>query len=129
MSTAPRPIRDLARAAWSGDETDAGTLAATHAVTVETTTPLGEAAELMIERGVTHLVVTDGAHDRSASSRRSTSPASSRGAARDDAPALRRADIGVATAQSPTAFPARTASVVSPRGSRTLPDGSAAPVA
>jgi CBS domain-containing protein len=51
---------DLARAAWSGEELDAGAMATTPAVTVEATTPLGEAVGLMFERGVTHLVVIDG---------------------------------------------------------------------
>jgi CBS domain-containing protein len=51
---------DLARAAWSGEEPDAGVMAAIPAVTIETTTPLAEAVGLMFEHGVTHLVVTDG---------------------------------------------------------------------
>ena len=50
---------DLARAAWSGEEPDAGAMATTPAVTVKTTTPLDEAVGLMFERGVAHLVVTD----------------------------------------------------------------------
>jgi CBS domain-containing protein len=51
---------DLARGAWSGEEPDAGTMAATPAVTVEAATPLAEAVGLMFEHDVTHLVVTDG---------------------------------------------------------------------
>jgi len=51
---------DLARAASSGEEPDAGAMAATPAVTVEATTSLAEAVGLMFEHGVTHLVVTDG---------------------------------------------------------------------
>ena len=50
---------DVTRAAWSGDASDAGTLAVTPAVAVEATTPLAAAVELMFEHGVTHLVVTD----------------------------------------------------------------------
>ena len=51
---------DLARAAWSGEEPDAGTMATTPAMTVEATASLGEAVGLMFQHGVTHLVVTDG---------------------------------------------------------------------
>jgi CBS domain-containing protein len=51
---------DLTRAAWSGEEPDASTMAVTPAVTVEATTSLGQAVELMFEHGVAHLVVTDG---------------------------------------------------------------------
>jgi CBS domain-containing protein len=51
---------DLTRAAWSGEEPDAGTMAVTPAVTVEAATPLAEAVELMFEHGIAHLVVTDG---------------------------------------------------------------------
>jgi CBS domain-containing protein len=50
---------DLARAAWGGEEPDAGTMAATPAVSVEATAPLADAVGLMFEHGVTHLVVTD----------------------------------------------------------------------
>jgi CBS domain-containing protein len=50
---------DLARAAWSGEEPDAGTIAATPAVTVEASASLAEAVGLMLEHGVAHLVVTD----------------------------------------------------------------------
>ena len=51
---------DLARAAWSGEEPDAGTMAVAPAVSVEQSSPLSEAVGLMLEHGVTHLVVTDG---------------------------------------------------------------------
>jgi CBS domain-containing protein len=55
---------DLARAAYSGEEPDAGMragmLAETPAVTVEATTLLTEAVGAMFERGATHLVVIDG---------------------------------------------------------------------
>ncbi len=50
---------DLARAAWSGEEPDAGTIAATPAVTVEETASLAEAVGLMFKHGVAHLVVAD----------------------------------------------------------------------
>jgi crotonyl-CoA carboxylase/reductase len=50
---------DLARAAPDGAELDAGTLATTPAVTVQATAPLADVVGLMLERGVTHLVVTD----------------------------------------------------------------------
>jgi CBS domain-containing protein len=49
---------DVARAARRDDEQDAGTLATTPAVTIESGAPLGEAVDLMLERGVHHLVVT-----------------------------------------------------------------------
>jgi CBS domain-containing protein len=49
---------DLARAARRGDEQGAGTLATSPAVTIEASAPLGEAVDLMLERGVHHLVVT-----------------------------------------------------------------------
>jgi CBS domain-containing protein len=51
---------DLARAAWSGDEPDAGTIAVTPAATVEATASLSEAVGLMFKHGVAHLVVADG---------------------------------------------------------------------
>lgn len=50
---------DLARAAWSGEDPDAGTMATTPAMTIEATRPLGEAVGLMFQHGVTHLVVID----------------------------------------------------------------------
>jgi CBS domain-containing protein len=50
---------DLARGAWSSEEPDAGTMAATPAMSVEATAPLADAVGLMLEHGVTHLVVTD----------------------------------------------------------------------
>jgi CBS domain-containing protein len=51
---------DVARAAWSGEEPDAGALAVTPAVSVEQGAPLSEAVGLMLGHAVTHLVVTDG---------------------------------------------------------------------
>jgi CBS domain-containing protein len=51
---------DLARAAWNGEDPDAGTLAATPAVTVDASAPLADAVGLMFECGVAHLVVTHG---------------------------------------------------------------------
>ena len=51
---------DVARAAWNREEPDAALLAATPAVTVEASMPLARAVGLMFERGVGHLIVTDG---------------------------------------------------------------------
>jgi CBS domain-containing protein len=50
---------DLARAAWSGEDPDASTIAATPAVTVDANASLAEAVGLMFQHGVAHLVVTD----------------------------------------------------------------------
>jgi CBS domain-containing protein len=52
---------DLARAARPGIEgLTAGDLAATEPLTIEPTAPLAEAARLMDEHGIAHLVVADG---------------------------------------------------------------------
>lgn len=52
---------DLARAAHSGIEgLTAADVAATEPVTIEPSAALGEAARLMDERGIAHLVVVDG---------------------------------------------------------------------
>jgi predicted transcriptional regulator len=56
---------DLMAAMFSGDESArAGNLAVTDAVTVATTDTLAEAAQLMAEHEVAHLVVVDAVTDR-----------------------------------------------------------------
>jgi len=55
---------DLMAALAAGDAQDAASLAATATITIESTEPLGEAARIMAENQVAHLVVAERGTDR-----------------------------------------------------------------